>query len=46
MVYKLTDSFDDYHRLAAVDLRAIRLVILQRMSGNGKTTAIEYLCGE
>jgi len=37
-------SFDDYHRLAAVDLWSTRLLICQGMSGSGKTTAIEYLC--
>jgi len=39
-------SFDDYHRLADLDLQSVRLVICQGMSGSGKTTAIEYLCQE
>ena len=36
--------FDDYHRLLEVDLKSTRLVVLQGMSGSGKTTAIDYLC--
>jgi len=36
--------FDDYHHLAELDLRSLRLIICQGMSGCGKTTAIEYLC--
>ena len=38
--------FDDYHHLAELDLRSLRLIICQGMSGCGKTTAIEYLCQE
>ena len=44
--HQSADAFDDYHQLLDLDMQSTRLVVCQGLSGNGKTTAIQYLYNE